>query len=534
MLPKFALRLMREPSRIVAATVAALVLSASTAFAQAREAQAQVDDNQPVPAAAGAPLLDGAVDRASYRLGPGDVLTIALMGDVNRQFTATVSPEGIVVVPTVGVVNVLDANLDDAQARVRRQVLRLYRNLEVSVTLSRLRTFRVYVLGAVTEPGMRVATPATRVSDLIPAPPEGDGGPIRRNIRVRRSGGDALDVDLLAFSTTGDLDANPTVREGDVILVAPVDETVNVQGRVTFPGRYEYREGESLARLLSLVNGRGRLPADAADTIRVSRVTPGGAREVLRFSQAEALGTRGEAFMLLPFDAIFVPALGDFMLQHSADVVGQVARPGRYPIEPNVTTVRDLVRLAGGLLPDASVAAATLRRAPPGVAVDPLRQVPLEALTPEERRVMQARTLGDQSNVVLDFARLFAGEADALDQPLLSGDVLNVPRHRDEVLVLGAVGQPGILPFVEGRTIDQYLALAGGVSSRADRRAITVLRAGGTVELAGREVRRVEPGDHIVIPFRAHRTALERWQIVNSVAWGVIATVLAASQILGR
>jgi len=46
------------------------------------------------------------------------------------------------------------------------------------------------------------------------------------------------------FLQTGDVASNPTLREGDAIIVPAVDERVDVYGRLHFPGRYEYRRGD--------------------------------------------------------------------------------------------------------------------------------------------------------------------------------------------------------------------------------------------------------------------------------------------------
>src|SRR5690606_2860099 len=45
------------------------------------------------------PLLDSPVSRTDYRLGPGDVLTVSLFGDLNRVLTAAVTPEGTLLIP---------------------------------------------------------------------------------------------------------------------------------------------------------------------------------------------------------------------------------------------------------------------------------------------------------------------------------------------------------------------------------------------------------------------------------------------------
>ena len=526
------------PVTRMAAVAGALLLSLVWRPAHAQDPRTpQSPATQPQsPATAAAPradelLLDAPVNRARYQLGPGDVVTVSITGNVNRVWQIPVSPEGAVVVPEMGVVRVLNLNLDEAQARVRDLVLRFYQGVGVNLTLSGARRFRVFVAGSVPSPGSRVASPATRVSDLVP--PDPSSPVVRRNVVVRHSSGDSTVADLVRFRLTGDLAANPNLRDGDVVVVPTLDRAVQVFGRVHFPGTYEFREGETLSDLLQLVNGGVGFPADAADTVRVSRFVRPEEREFRVFSRAQALGPEGAAFRLRPSDAVFVSMLANFQVQHTAAVLGQVVRPGTYPIRPDTTTVRDLVAMAGGFTAGASLVDATLRRQPRGTEGQQLRElqnVPAELLSEEERRILRARGQGDPGLVVIDFERLFQADGSALDQTLEPGDVLSVPVRRTGVTVLGAVRQPGIIQYAPGRSVDDYVRLAGGYGRRADRGDVTVLRARLGAEADARDVARVEAGDQIVVPIRRRINPLQTLQSVQAVV-GVISgfalTILA-------
>lgn len=528
---------MRGPAARVAAGTAGVVLSLLGRPAQAQDPQPQgaaaqpQTQAQPVPPRGDELLLDAPVNRARYQLGPGDVVTVSITGNVNRVWQLSVSPEGAVVVPELGVVRVLNLNLDEAQARVRDLVLRFYQGVGVNLTLSGARRFRVFLAGSVASPGTRVASPATRVSDLVP--PDPSSSVVRRNVVVRRSSGDSIVADLVRFRLTGDLAANPNLREGDVLVVPTLDRAVQVHGRVHFPGVYEFRQGESLAELLQLVNAGGDFPGNAADTIRVSRFVGPEQREFHVFSRAQAVGPEGAAFRLRSADAVFVAAVSNFQVQHTATVYGQVVRPGTYPILEGTTTVRDLVAMAGGVTGGASLVDATLRRQARGTQgqeVRELQSLPPELLSEEERRILRARGQGDPTLVVIDFQRLFQQGGSALDQTLEANDVLTIPERRTGVTVLGAVRQPGIVQHVPGRGVDYYVGLAGGYGRRADRGDVTVLRARLGAEADARDVARVEAGDQIVVPLRRRFNplpALQSVQAVVGVISGLALTILA-------
>jgi protein involved in polysaccharide export with SLBB domain len=496
-----------------------------------------------------APLLDRPINRAEYVLGAGDEVNVSILGGVNRTYTASVLPEGTVLVPTVGVVRVAGLNVDAAEARVRAAVLRLYRNVEVRVGLARIRQFKVFVVGNVENPGVRVASAVTRVSEVV----EGisPAGAIRRNVLVRRASGDTVSVDLARFLLMGDLSQDPRLQDGDVLVVPPLGETVRVHGRVAYPGTYEYRPGESVADLLSIANGGAAFPANAADSVRVSRFVTTQQREQFVLSQAEAQGARGRSLVLRPFDALFVAEVSNFRVQKTAGVLGMVVRAGTYPIRPDTTTVGELIALAGGLRPEASLAEATLRReaapefggasrtrgerttpTPDRRAMNPREQAAqqdaaLAALSTQERRVMQINNESVDSFVAIDLTIPAGAPGSGLDQRLRSGDVLTVPERRNEVTVLGAVGRPGIVSFVPGQPLSHYVAVAGGFIREADRRDVTVLRPRSGARLGARDVRAVEPGDRIIVPYREHRTLLERVQTVQGVLTTITGTILS-------
>jgi polysaccharide biosynthesis/export protein len=434
------------------------------------------------------------------------------------------------VVPGIGIARVLGATLDGAQERVQALVNRYYRASEVRLALSRVRTFKVFVVGDVNEPGMREASAATRVSEVL-AGAVASGAVVRRNVTLRRAGGEEISVDLRRFLQTGDVAANPTLREGDAIIVPAVDERVTVHGRVHFPGHYEYRRGETLAQLLEVANGGAGFPSNTADSIRLVRFTDERNRTTQVFTRQQASGPEGRSLVLQPFDAVYVAQVGNYKVQHAALVAGAVMRPGTYPIRQDTTTVRELVQMAGGLAPNASLVEATLRRNEPGGPNwTALENIPPELLTDDERRLLQVRQQGRTGTVVVDFEALFASGQEALDVPIRGDDHLIIPEARNQVTVLGAVRTPGILPYQPGQTVTWFIGQAGGYNRNADVADVQVIKARQGTPMPWRDVQELEPGDTVIVPFRERRNwlaILQSVQAVVGVATGLILTVVA-------
>ena len=526
-------------TRLSAALVPCLLVAGASAAQTAEDptappgTQSARNSADPVRTVTSGPLLDRPVERARYRLGPGDVVDVAVFGEVEIINTVPVTPEGTLVIPGVGVTRVLGLNLDQAQARVTELVYRLYRNVDVTLTLARLRTFKVFVVGDIPNPGVRPATSVQRVSEVLP---QGAGVGVSRNYRnvlVRRAAGDSLLVDLARFTLLGDIDANPVLREGDAVVVRAVQDSIAVFGPVSTPGSYEYRPGETLADFLSLVNGGRPLPAGTGDTIRVSRFDPSGTRQIFAIRAADATGARGREFPLRPFDAVYITTIANFGVQQVATVTGQVRRPGTYPIRPDTTTVRELVALAGGFTPQASIVATTLRRRPvQGGRVRTGDDLAPNLSTSREQRVVSVEAASDENYVVIDFERLFASGSDAYNQTLQVGDELTVPERRNDVAVLGAVSRPGLVGFAPGRTAQEYVNLAGGFSRRAAWRETTVVRASTGARLLVREAGRLQPGDRVVVPFRERRTFLERISTTQAVVQIVSGAALTIASVI--
>jgi polysaccharide biosynthesis/export protein len=309
-----------------------------------------------------------------------------------------------------------------------------------------------------------------------------------------------------------------------------VDRTVNVMGQVAYPGVYEYRSTDTLAELLRIANGGESFLADAADTLRLMRFSQDPRGSVLTLAISDASDGRGRQLQMEPFDAIFVPRVGRYRQATVAEIEGEVMRPGTYPIQPDVTTVRDLVEMAGGFTPEASLIDAVLQRERvdrPRDDVRPLEDVPPEFLTRNELRIIQVTGRADERTVVVDFRRLFDERTDVYDVPLQSGDRIHIPPHRAEVTVLGAVGRPGIVAFQPGMSVDDFVALAGGYNRRADRRSVVVLRAASGGQLDRREVGTLDPGDRVIVRFREPVTFMERTQMVAGVVSTLTGVVLA-------
>jgi protein involved in polysaccharide export with SLBB domain len=118
---------------------------------------------------------------------------------------------------------------------------------------------------------------------------------------------------------------------------------------------------------------------------------------------------------------------------------------------------------------------------------------------------------------------------------LRDGDELIVPRTQQQVTVLGEVQNATSLLFDPRLSRDDYISQSGGMTRRADRGRIYVVRANGSVVAAegsrwfdhGSGVR-IKAGDTIVVPLDAERMpSLPFWTAVTQILYNLSIAVLA-------
>ena len=144
---------------------------------------------------------------------------------------------------------------------------------------------------------------------------------------------------------------------------------------------------------------------------------------------------------------------------HQASVLGQVNRPGRFPIESAEMRLTDLLASAGGVASNGA----------------------------DNVTVVGERN-GQPYRLEIDLPALFRGGSTADDPLILNGDTVFVNRA-PIVYIYGEVQRPGALRLERGMTLLQALATGGGLTQRGTDKGIRVHRAG-----ADGKVQVLQPG----------------------------------------
>jgi protein involved in polysaccharide export with SLBB domain len=377
-----------------------------------------------------------------YILGPGDGVNIDLWGGVSQRITKTVDREGTIVLPEVGPVVLAGLTLDRAQTMIQNALGTQFRNARVEVTVTRMRTIRIYVVGDVQRPGAYdLNSLSTPINALYAA-----GGPTAigslRIVRHLRSKQLVREVDLYDFFLHGVRPDTERLQPGDTILVPPAGAQITIAGMVKRPAIYELKNETQLSQVLDLAGGL--LVSAAMGQIKVERIEAhenrvtvsvnfpeGGSPDALRTSLASFVVQDGDHVMVAP------------ILPYSERAIyleGHVVRPGKYPYREEMR-LTDVIHSYQDLLPEPAERAALVRLRPPDYRPETIEFVLSEALIGNDPIHLEP----------FDTVRIYSRYE--VDPP--------------KVKIEGEIAEPGSYPLPEGMTAAQLVRMAGGFKRSA-------------------------------------------------------------------
>jgi polysaccharide biosynthesis/export protein len=285
-----------------------------------------------------------------YVVGPGDSLSIALWGGISTKLVRVVDRQGRVALPEAGPLLVSGRSLGDVQQDVQKAISTQFRDTSADVSVSRLRTVRVYVVGEVEEPGAYdISSLSTALNALVAAGGATPKGSLRslKHMRGRQEIESVDAYDLLLRGVTPDA---KRLESGDTLMVPPIGPQVTVTGMVRRPAIYELNGEKSVADVLELAGGI--LPAAALRHVEVQRLQAHEKRTMLSLN-LEADSTEVSqlnTFKVQDGDEIHIFPIATY----NSDTIylqGHVLRPGRYSYK-NGMKVSDVIEGYKDLLPE--------------------------------------------------------------------------------------------------------------------------------------------------------------------------------------
>lgn len=347
-----------------------------------------------------------------------------------------------------------------------------------------------------------------------------------RGIKLIRSTGDELSIDLQRFRITGDFVYNPYLKNDDVLIFPANDITRNffsVTGGVNNPNIFHYVEGDSLQDALELAMGIN--PAfENVNKIALNRLSYDGKS---MFTDTIDIYSN---IKLQRGDRITVIAPETQRKNFYVLVLGEVKNPGKIPITKNSSRLFDVIEAAGGFNEEASLRRSKLYTGKSlavflerqyGINLDKqpdledvdLRNTIINIENLQMRRMSnifqedmpnfwlenQLRVLMEGSS--LDFTKINDPNSDIGEYIVKNGDIIVVPILRKSVYVFGQVASPGYVNLAEGEEYNYYINEAGGMGEFAVVDEIMVIKGGSRFWISPLEQKVIlEEGDYIYVP----------------------------------
>jgi polysaccharide export outer membrane protein len=288
-----------------------------------------------------------------YVVGPGDSLAIDLWGGFSQRFTRTVDREGRIALPEAGPLLVSGRTLGDVQQAVQQALRSQYQDASADVSLSRLRTVRIYVAGEVAEPGAYdISSLSTPLNALFAAGGVTQRGSLRglKHYRGKQLIEEVDAYDLLLRGVGSDA---KRLENGDSLMVPPVGAQVTVSGMVRRPAIYELHEESSLADVINLAGGI--LPAAALQHIELQQLQAHEKRtmqtiEISPSGDTAAIEKELSAVRIEDGDEIHIFPIAAYN-ENAIYLQGHVQRPGRYSYREGMK-LTDVIASYGDLLPE--------------------------------------------------------------------------------------------------------------------------------------------------------------------------------------
>jgi protein involved in polysaccharide export with SLBB domain len=399
------------------------------------------------PATTFAPVEDVPVG-PDYILGPGDSLTIYVWGLVESIFSATVNRNGEIFVPRVGTLKVWGLTFAKAEELIREQLGKVYTGFRISVTLGRLRSIRIFVVGAVARPGSYLLSPLSTITNALFAA----GGPSKqgtlRRIQLLRNNRTESELDFYDFLLRGEKKGDVRLESGDTVFVPQIGPVVGLVGRVHQPAIYELTADTRVTDLLKLAGGV--TPRGYLERVQIERFQANRARVVLDFDLL-AFYERGQEEnnpVLKNGDLVRVFPV-DLRIYNAASLEGLVKRPGRYALRPGMRVADLLVKEE--LLPDAYLDRAEVVRVREDLGTE---VIPFS--------IRDAWSGRPEANIEL--------------KPLDRVVVRSQMRPVEEVVVTGMVKRPGQYAVTRGERLSSLIKRAGGLEPGAFPRGAVFTR----------------------------------------------------------
>jgi protein involved in polysaccharide export with SLBB domain len=396
------------------------------------------------------PSINIAVPK-NYQIGPGDEIMIDLWGATETTYKSTVNNSGSIKINGIGFIYINGFTLDDASKKIISKLKNKhagitasnnsYNKINTNVTVSKIRTVQVNIIGEVKVPGTYALNSLSTVMNALYVA----GGPTKmgtfREVKLIRSNEVVAILDIYRYLLSGTQEGNLKLQDQDVLLVGPYKNLVSVEGAVKRVGVYELKEGQTLSELVSYFGG---FTPKAYTKLLVLERLNGTQKEVKEIALKEASN-----FLMRAGDKLVVQEILN-TFENKVSIEGEVYRPGNFELLDKMN-LKDLLLKAEGVTSEAFLSRGLLVRIQDDARKENIAFSVEDVLNGSTSILLQAR----------DEIRIFN------EKEL---------REKRTISIFGAVNSPKTIEYIEKLQIEDIIALTGGLQEGADPNVINISR----------------------------------------------------------
>jgi len=384
---------------------------------------------------------------SDYVLGPGDKLFIDIYGQSENYYQAEISPDGDLILENFGPINVSGMTVEKANIRLINKLKKVYTGLSskktfVNISVGIPRAIRVNIVGEVNLPGTYNFSAFNTVYNAIYVAGGITENATLREVKLFRDNKLVDTIDIYKFLNEGNQSSNVRLENNDLIVVGPYTNRVSISGGVKIPGKFEIKNGETIA---DLINYAGGFSEDSySKSIRITRIFDE------KYKIVDVNSDQYEFFQLKSGDKIEIDKIIE-KYDNRLIIKGSVYKPGVFALSEGMT-VLNLIEKAEGIKPDTYL-----------------------------ERGFITRTNKDFSTTNISFN--LSNQINSIDDPILlkKDDVLNILsinelRDDNYIEISGEINKPGVYPFSSNLTLNDLILLAGGVRKNATLAGIEISR----------------------------------------------------------
>ena len=387
----------------------------------------------------------------NYQIGPGDEIMIDLWGASEITYKSVVNNRGSIKINGIGFIYVNGFSLGDASKKIISKLknkhsgisapVNSYNKINTNVTVSKIRTVQVNIIGEIKVPGTYALNSLSTVLNALYVA----GGPTKmgtfREIKLIRSNKIVATLDIYSYLLFGTQKGNLKLQDQDVLLIGPYKNLISVEGAVKRTGVYELKEGQTLSELVSYFGG---FTPKAYTKLLILERLNGIQKEVKEIALTES-----DNFIMRAGDKLVVQEILN-TFENKVSIQGEVFRPGDFELLDKMN-LKDLLLKAEGVTSEAFLS-----------------------------RGLLVRTQADASkeNIAFSVADVLSGKTSIFLQSKDEVRIFNEKELRKTrtISISGAINTPKTIEFIDKLQIEDIIALSGGLQEGANPDVISVSR----------------------------------------------------------